>query len=148
MEPRSRETTPLQEDLDFIVDDGYNHDDDPTYVPDDLLSDDSSNDDSSNDDSSNEKLKRTKEFGFKLPDLDEMLKPGFSIEKIIIDDFFIKSYSSKYIALKFIDYILKDGDLIKNDGEYFFMYLPLPFTFCKKWLSKYKKMNFRHYKHC
>ena len=29
MEPRSRETTPTQEDLDFIVDDGYRHDEDP-----------------------------------------------------------------------------------------------------------------------
>ena len=34
MEPRSRETTPTQEDLDFIVDDGYKHDEDPDYVPD------------------------------------------------------------------------------------------------------------------
>ena len=39
MEPRSRETTPLQEDLNFIVDDGYN-DDDPTYEPDVSLSSD------------------------------------------------------------------------------------------------------------
>ena len=29
MEPRSRETTPTKEDLDFIVDDGYRHDVDP-----------------------------------------------------------------------------------------------------------------------
>ena len=35
MEPRSRETTPTQEDLDFIVDDGYKHDEDPDYVLDD-----------------------------------------------------------------------------------------------------------------
>ena len=34
MEPRSRETTPTKEDLDFIVDDGYRHDEDPDYVPD------------------------------------------------------------------------------------------------------------------
>ena len=33
MEPRSRDTTPTKEDLDFIVDDGYNHDEDPDYVP-------------------------------------------------------------------------------------------------------------------
>ena len=33
MEPRSRETTPTKEDLDFIVDDGYRHDEDPDYVP-------------------------------------------------------------------------------------------------------------------
>ena len=33
MEPRSRETTPTKEDLDFIVDDGYRHDVDPDYVP-------------------------------------------------------------------------------------------------------------------
>ena len=33
MEPRSRETTPTQEDLDFIVDDGYKHDEDPDYIP-------------------------------------------------------------------------------------------------------------------
>ena len=32
MEPRSRETTPTKEDLDFIVDDGYRHDEDPDYV--------------------------------------------------------------------------------------------------------------------
>lgn len=31
--PRSRETTPTQEDLDFIVDDGYRHDEDPDYIP-------------------------------------------------------------------------------------------------------------------
>ena len=31
---RSRETTPTKEDLDFIVDDGYRHDVDPDYVPD------------------------------------------------------------------------------------------------------------------
>ena len=31
MEPRSRETTPTKEDLDFIVDDGYRHDVDPDY---------------------------------------------------------------------------------------------------------------------
>ena len=42
MEPRSRETTPLQEDLDFIVDDGYNNDYDPTYEPDVSLSSDES----------------------------------------------------------------------------------------------------------
>ena len=34
MEPRSRETTPTKEDLNFIVDDGYRHDVDPDYVPD------------------------------------------------------------------------------------------------------------------
>ena len=33
MEPRSRETTPTKEDLDFIVDDGYKHDEDLDYVP-------------------------------------------------------------------------------------------------------------------
>ena len=33
MEPRSRETTPTKEDLDFIVDDGYRHDVDPDCVP-------------------------------------------------------------------------------------------------------------------
>ena len=33
MEPRSRETTPTKKDLDFIVDDGYKHDEDPDYVP-------------------------------------------------------------------------------------------------------------------
>ena len=33
MESRSRETTPTKEDLDFIVDDGYKHDEDPDYVP-------------------------------------------------------------------------------------------------------------------
>ena len=31
---------PTQEDLDFIVDDGYNHDEDPTYQPKDLSSSD------------------------------------------------------------------------------------------------------------
>ena len=34
MEPRSRETTPTKEDLDFIVDDGNRHDVDPDYLPD------------------------------------------------------------------------------------------------------------------
>ena len=33
MEPRSRDTTPTKEDLDFIVDDGYQHDKDPDYIP-------------------------------------------------------------------------------------------------------------------
>ena len=33
MEPRTRETTPTKEDLDFIVDDGYSHDEDPDYIP-------------------------------------------------------------------------------------------------------------------
>ena len=33
MKPRSRETTPNQDDLDFIVDDGYQHDEDPDYIP-------------------------------------------------------------------------------------------------------------------
>ena len=33
MESRSRETTPTKEDLDFIVDDGYKHDEDPDYIP-------------------------------------------------------------------------------------------------------------------
>ena len=33
MEPRSRETTPTKEDLDFVVDDGYRHDEDPDYIP-------------------------------------------------------------------------------------------------------------------
>ena len=37
MEPRSRETTPTKEDLDFIVDDGYDPDVDPTYKPEDYL---------------------------------------------------------------------------------------------------------------
>ena len=40
MEPRSRENTPTKEDLDFIVDDGYNHDEDPTYEPKDSSSSD------------------------------------------------------------------------------------------------------------
>ena len=31
--PRSRETTPTQEDLDFIVDDRYRHDEDTDYIP-------------------------------------------------------------------------------------------------------------------
>ena len=31
MEDRSRETTPTKDDLDFIVDDGYKHDEDPDY---------------------------------------------------------------------------------------------------------------------
>ncbi|CAH3188935.1 unnamed protein product [Porites evermanni] len=35
MEPRSRETTPTKEDLDFIVDDGYRYDEDPDYIPND-----------------------------------------------------------------------------------------------------------------
>ena len=35
MEPRSRETTPTKEDLEFIVDDGYRHNVDPDYVPND-----------------------------------------------------------------------------------------------------------------
>ena len=34
MEPRSKETTPTKDDLDFIVDDGYKHDEDLDYVPD------------------------------------------------------------------------------------------------------------------
>ena len=33
MEPRSRETTPTKEDLEFIVDDGYRYDEDPDYIP-------------------------------------------------------------------------------------------------------------------
>ena len=33
METRSRETTPTKEDLDFTVDDGYQHDEDPDYIP-------------------------------------------------------------------------------------------------------------------
>ena len=33
MEPRSRETTPTKEDLEFILDDGYRHDEDPDYDP-------------------------------------------------------------------------------------------------------------------
>ena len=33
MEPRSRETTPSKEDLEFIVDDGYRHNEDPDYIP-------------------------------------------------------------------------------------------------------------------
>ena len=31
---------PTKEDIDFIVDDGYNHDEDPTYEPKDSSSDD------------------------------------------------------------------------------------------------------------
>ena len=33
MESRSRETTPTKEDLDFIADDGYKHDEDPDNIP-------------------------------------------------------------------------------------------------------------------
>ena len=33
METRSIETTPTKDDLDFIVDDGYRHDEDPDYGP-------------------------------------------------------------------------------------------------------------------
>ena len=40
MVPRSRETTPTKEDLDFIVDDGYRHDEDPDYSPKDSYSSD------------------------------------------------------------------------------------------------------------
>ena len=39
MEPRSRETTPTKQDLDFIVDDGYDPDNDPTYKHKKFLSD-------------------------------------------------------------------------------------------------------------
>ena len=35
METRSIETTPNKEDLDFIVDDGYRHNVDPDYDPND-----------------------------------------------------------------------------------------------------------------
>ena len=35
MDPRSRETTPTKENLNFIVDDGYSHDEDPDYVSND-----------------------------------------------------------------------------------------------------------------
>ena len=35
MESRSRETTPNKEDLEIIVDDGYRHDEDPVYIPND-----------------------------------------------------------------------------------------------------------------
>ena len=34
----SKKDIPIQEDLDFIVDDGYNHDEDPTYIPSDSQS--------------------------------------------------------------------------------------------------------------
>ena len=34
MQPRSRENTPTKEDLEFVVDDGYRHDVDLDYVPD------------------------------------------------------------------------------------------------------------------
>ena len=40
MESRSRETTPTKEDLDFIVDDGYKHDEEQDYKPKDSSSDD------------------------------------------------------------------------------------------------------------
>ena len=40
MEPRSRETTPTQEDLDFIVEDGNKDDEDPDYEPKDSSSSD------------------------------------------------------------------------------------------------------------
>ena len=33
MKPRSIETTPNQDDLDFIVDDGYQHDEDSDFIP-------------------------------------------------------------------------------------------------------------------
>ena len=36
----SKNDIPTKEDLDFIVDDGYNHDEDPTYEPKDSSSDD------------------------------------------------------------------------------------------------------------
>ena len=34
----SKKDIPTQEDLDFIVDDGYRHDEDPTYKPTDSYS--------------------------------------------------------------------------------------------------------------
>ena len=37
MEPRSKETTPTKEDMNFVVDDGYDPDNDPTYKPEDYL---------------------------------------------------------------------------------------------------------------
>ena len=36
----SKNDIPTQEDLDFRVDDGYNHDEDPTYEPKDSYSSD------------------------------------------------------------------------------------------------------------
>ena len=60
MEPRSRENTPLQEDLDFIVDDGYNNDDDPTYEPDVSLSSDESYVSSSSDEVDEEYIEKNK----------------------------------------------------------------------------------------
>ena len=36
----SKKDIPTQEDLDFVVDDGYNHDEDPTYEPKDSSSSD------------------------------------------------------------------------------------------------------------
>ena len=88
MEPRSRETTPLQEDLDFIVDDGYNNDYDPTYEPDVSLSSDDSYDSLSLDEVDEEYIEK------KL--IDESLHKVVKISNDQDDLFNVFVYNSKF----------------------------------------------------
>ena len=144
MEERSRESSPEQDDIDFIVDDGYNHDDDPTYEP---------------EYSSDEELKgvikkKAKELGFKLSDystresnhilsnIDEKLKSGFYLEKISIDADVVEAYKEKEnIRLTFINCMLIYGKMVEDGGDYVSIYLPLPLRFDEEWFKKYREIN-------
>ena len=88
MEPRSRETTPLQEDLNFIVDDGYNNDYDPTYEPDVSLSSDDSYDSLTLDEVDEEYIEK------KL--IDESLHKVVKISNDQDDLFNVFVYNSKF----------------------------------------------------
>ena len=99
MEPRSRETTPLQEDLDFIVDDGYNNDDDPTYEPDVSLSSDESYVSLSSDEVDEEYIEKNKSRmleSLKKKLIDESLHKVVKISNDQDDLFSVFAYNSEF----------------------------------------------------
>ena len=99
MEPRSRETTPTKEDLDFIVDDGYNNDDDPTYEPDISLSSDESDVSLSSDEVDEEYIEKNKSRmleSLKKKLIDESLHKVVKISNDQDDLFNVFVYNSKF----------------------------------------------------
>ena len=99
MEPRSRETTPTKEDLDFIVDDGYNNDDDPTYEPDVSLSSDESYVSLSSDEVDEEYIEKNKSRmleSLKKELIDESLHKVVKISNDQDDLFNVFVYNSKF----------------------------------------------------
>ena len=125
MEPISRENSPEQEDIDFIVDDGYNHDVDPDYIPSDSESVSVSVSESVSESESESESVSVSEMEASV----EKIKSEFYFNKINVD------YKKDCIKLIFINCKIGSGD-------YVCIFLPIPIRFDEEWFSNLRKENF------